>query len=131
MSVGLKELVEYQLVMLLLVPYFIRRHICLLIHKQDSTMIAQVNPSVVVALLYQSLITASLGFIIWTNILRSYGAVTLHSFVFIMPIAGVLLGGLLLGDPITFNILTALLLIVLGILVIHFKPQKAQCYIPS
>lgn len=97
----------------------------------DSTMIAQVNPSVVVALLYQSLITASLGFIIWTNMLRSYGAVTLHSFVFIMPIAGVLLGGLLLGDPITFNILTALLLIVLGILVIHFNPRKAQRYTAS
>jgi len=41
-----------------------------------------------------------------------------------MPISGVLLGGVILGEPITVNILIALLLIVTGILVIHFKQKK-------
>jgi drug/metabolite transporter (DMT)-like permease len=48
----------------------------------------------------------------------------MHSFIFIMPVAGVLLGGLVLGEPITAKILIALLLIVSGILVVHFKRKK-------
>jgi len=34
------------------------------------------------------------------------------------------LGGLVLGEPITWKILIALLLIVSGILVVHFKQEK-------
>jgi drug/metabolite transporter (DMT)-like permease len=41
-----------------------------------------------------------------------------------MPIAGVALGGLMLGEPITLKILIALVLIVAGILVVHLKPRK-------
>jgi len=41
-----------------------------------------------------------------------------------MPISGVLLGGLILGEPITKNILIAMLLIVAGILMIHIKQKK-------
>jgi drug/metabolite transporter (DMT)-like permease len=51
----------------------------------------------------------------------------LHSFMFIMPIAGVLLGGVVLGEPITFNIVLSLLLIVSGIMVVNIKTKK---YIP-
>jgi drug/metabolite transporter (DMT)-like permease len=57
-------------------------------------------------------------------LLKKYGAVALHSFIFIMPIAGVALGGLLLGEPITFKLLIVLALIVAGILVVHLKPRK-------
>jgi drug/metabolite transporter (DMT)-like permease len=42
-----------------------------------------------------------------------------------MPISGVVLGGLILGEPITVNILIALLLIVSGILLVNFR-QKRQ-----
>ena len=90
----------------------------------DSRMVAHVDAKVLGALLYQSLITASFCFVAWVTLLQKYGAVALHSFVFIMPISGVLLGGLILGEPITVKILMALLLIVAGILVIHFKQKK-------
>jgi drug/metabolite transporter (DMT)-like permease len=56
--------------------------------------------------------------------LQKYGAVALHSFIFIMPVAGVVLGGLVLGEPITIKIISALLLIVAGILVVHFRQEK-------
>jgi drug/metabolite transporter (DMT)-like permease len=56
--------------------------------------------------------------------LQKYGAVALHSFVFIMPIAGVTLGGLLLNEPITSKIIVALALISAGILVVHWKAKK-------
>jgi len=90
----------------------------------DGTMIADANLKVMASLLYQGLLTASFGFVAWTNLLQKYGAVSLHSFIFIMPITGVLLGGLVLGEPITFSILLALLFIVSGVLVVNLKTRK-------
>lgn len=90
----------------------------------DHQMIAFVDAKIVGAIVYQSLVTASFGFVVWNSLLQKYGAVALHSFIFIMPVTGVLLGGLILGEPITMNILTAMLLIVAGILIIHFKHKK-------
>jgi len=90
----------------------------------DGTMIEYVNLNVLIALLYQGLVIASFGFVAWNNMLQKYGAVSLHSFLFLMPVSGVLLGGLVLGEPITFNILLALVLIVSGILVVNLKARK-------
>lgn len=90
----------------------------------DHHMIAFINSKIIGAMVYQSLITASFGFVVWNSLLQRYGAVALHSFIFIMPITGVLLGGLILGEPITINILIAMLLIVAGILMTHIKQKK-------
>jgi drug/metabolite transporter (DMT)-like permease len=90
----------------------------------DGQMILNLDTKVIVALLYQSLAAASFGFVAWNTMLRKYGAVSVHSFLFIMPIAGVFLGGLVLGEPITFNILVALLLIVSGISIVNLKTKK-------
>ena len=90
----------------------------------DRPMIFKLNLPVIGAVLYQSLVTAAFGFVAWNTLLQKYGAVALHSFIFIMPIAGVALGGLVLGEPITAKILIALALIVAGILVVHLKPRK-------
>jgi drug/metabolite transporter (DMT)-like permease len=90
----------------------------------DRHMVAFVDIEIIGAMAYQSLITATFGFVIWNSLLKRYGAVALHSFIFVMPITGVLLGGLILKEPITINILMAMLLIVSGILVIHYKQKK-------
>jgi len=90
----------------------------------DGKMIEYVNSNIVISLLYQGLVTGSFGFVAWNGMLRKYGAVSLHSFIFIMPVAGVLLGGLILGEPITLNIILALLLIVSGILVVNLKTRR-------
>jgi drug/metabolite transporter (DMT)-like permease len=90
----------------------------------DTPMIFKLDFKVIGALLYQSLITAAFGFVTWNKLLQKYGAVALHSFIFLMPIAGVALGGLVLGEPITSKIMAALALIVAGILVVHVKPGK-------
>ncbi|MBW1821574.1 MAG: DMT family transporter [Deltaproteobacteria bacterium] len=87
----------------------------------DGTMISEINPRVILSLLYQAVVSGSFGFIGWVTMLKKYGAVSLHSFIFIMPVAGVLLGGLVLGEPITINILLALLLIVSGIFIVNLK----------
>lgn len=93
-------------------------------------MIAYVDLKILGSLLYQSLVTASFGFVAWNKMLQKYGATALHSFVFIMPIAGVMLGGIVLEEPITFNIIIALLLVVSGIIVINFKPKRPTTIFP-
>jgi len=97
----------------------------------DGTMIGYINLKVLISLLYQGILTASFGFVAWNTMLQKYGAVSLHSFIFIMPIAGVILGGVVLGEPITLNILLSLLLIISGILVVNLKTGKYVPLLPT
>jgi drug/metabolite transporter (DMT)-like permease len=90
----------------------------------DDVMVFHLDGPVIGALLYQSLVTASFGFVAWNTLLKKYGAVSLHAFVFIMPITGVSLGGLVLGEPITLKLWLALVFIVSGILVVHWKTRE-------
>ena len=97
----------------------------------DCPAVTYIDLKILGSLLYQSLITASFGYVIWNSLLQKYGAVSLHSFIFIMPISGTLLGGLILGEPITANLLLALTLIVSGILVVNSKAKKYAPLFPS
>lgn len=47
-----------------------------------------------------------------------------HSFLFLMPVSGVVFGGLLLGEPITPKLIVALFMIVGGILLVHLRPNR-------
>jgi drug/metabolite transporter (DMT)-like permease len=96
----------------------------------DDRMVANLSAPVLGALLYQALATASFGFVAWNTLLKKHGAVALHSFVFVMPLAGVMLSGLLLGEPITVSILLSLSLIVAGLLIIHLRPRRAVSVYP-
>lgn len=89
----------------------------------DSQIIKDIHIETIAAVLYQSTM-AAFGFVAWNTLLKRHGAVALHSFVFVMPIVGVSLGGLILDEPITTRLLLGLLFVVSGLLVIHFKRQK-------
>ncbi len=89
----------------------------------DKPMINAPGGGVLAAILYQGLITGSFGFVAWNVLLQRYGAVSLHTFIFIMPVVGVLLGGLMLKEPITGNILIALAFIGTGIFVTQFNKK--------
>jgi drug/metabolite transporter (DMT)-like permease len=94
-----------------------------------EAMVFHLETRVVMAVVYQGGIATAFGFVAWNTLLRKYGAVAMHSFIFIMPIAGVLFGGLVLGEPITVNIITALLLIVTGILLVNAKSRKEMAIV--
>ena len=79
---------------------------------------------------YQTFVTASFGFIAWNTMLKTYGAVALHAFVFIMPLVGVILSGWLLHEPLYPNLWIALALIVAGILVVHCRPPEGMLVFP-
>ncbi len=85
----------------------------------DGEMIKSLDAPVVKALLYQALVTASFGFVAWNTLMAKYGATALHSFVFIMPISGVFLGVVMLGEAVTANLLASILLVTAGLIVFN------------
>ena len=90
----------------------------------DPHMISELNWKILSALAYQSIMIASLGFVLWNTFLKKYGASSLNSFVFIMPIAGVCFSNLLLGESITPYLLMAMVLVATGLIIIHIRPAK-------
>ena len=87
----------------------------------DPQMIGDLTPTVVTSLLYQAIVSASFGFIAWNSLLQRFGATALHSFIFIMPLAGVLLGVLILGETITPHLAVSILCIVAGVIIVNLK----------
>jgi drug/metabolite transporter (DMT)-like permease len=80
---------------------------------------------VLVSLFYQSVIVAGYGYIGWTQLLLRYKASHLSVFVFIMPIAAVVLGVIFMGDPFSPKIVASLILVAVGILVVNIVPKEA------
>jgi drug/metabolite transporter (DMT)-like permease len=96
----------------------------------DDRMILHIGIDVLWSMLYQILLSASFGYMAWTTLLKRYGASTLHSFIFIMPISGVAAGALLLKEPVTHHILTAVILVTAGIAVVNFKRKSVAPLLP-
>ncbi len=90
----------------------------------DDQMIRLINPTIIKAILYQAIVTASFGFVAWNTLLQKFGATALHSFIFIMPLTGVLLGILLLGEIFTPHLAAAIVCIVAGVIIVNFKREK-------
>ena len=85
----------------------------------DGEMVRFVDGSIIKAMLYQTFVTASFGFVAWNTMIQRHGATALHSFVFIMPISGVFLGVTLLGEPLSVNLLGAIILVVTGLFMVN------------
>lgn len=90
----------------------------------DPQMIGKLDKTVITALLYQALISASFGFIAWNSLLQRFGATALHSFVFIMPISGVIAGVLLLRETVTPYLFASIFFIVAGVIIVNLKRRK-------
>jgi len=92
----------------------------------DGEMVKSLAAPVINALLYQALVTASFGFVAWNTLIAKYGATTLHSFVFIMPVSGVFLGVAMLGEPVTAHLVTAIILVTVGLLVVNGRMARRR-----
>lgn len=90
----------------------------------DAPMVSRIDGGIVAAIVFQVVLTTSFAFVVWNRLLQTYGAVALHSFVFLIPVSGVLLAGALLGEPITDMILLALVLITAGILTVQIGHRR-------
>ena len=89
-------------------------------------MIDYLDFSIIGSVLYQSLVTASFGFVIWMRLLKKYKVSSLHFFIFITPVSGVLLSHIILHEPVTMNILLSLFLISSGLIVLQIKQKKPK-----
>jgi drug/metabolite transporter (DMT)-like permease len=90
----------------------------------DTPMITRVDVGIVTAMAFQVVLTTSFAFVAWTRLMQSYGAVALHSFVFLIPVSGVFLASIVLDEPMTTMILLALVLITAGILIVQLGQRR-------
>ncbi len=91
----------------------------------DGEMIRYIDSSIMIALFYQTFVTATFGMLAWNSMIRKYGATALHSFVFIMPISGVFLGVMVLDEPVTVNLVASIFFVVVGLMVVN-KKEKSE-----
>lgn len=90
----------------------------------DEYTVKYVDSTIIVSMIYQITLSASIGFVLWMAMVKKYGAVSLNTFVFIMPVSGVLLGGLILGEALTYKILLAMLFVTLGLIITNFHSRQ-------
>ena len=90
----------------------------------DDPMVISITPLVINALLFQSIVTTSFGFVAWNTMLSEFGATAQHSFLFIIPLSGVFFGVMLLDEPVTAYLLGAVGLILTGIMVVNMRKRK-------
>ncbi|MDW6023739.1 DMT family transporter [Mesorhizobium sp. BAC0120] len=77
------------------------------------------------ALLFQAIYVVAFTYILWFWLMRRYPAAGLSSFAFLTPAFGVLLGGLLLKEPLSIRIFLALALIAVGLIIVN-RPQRKK-----
>lgn len=77
------------------------------------------TPPVVAALFYQTVIVAFASYLGWFWLLHRYQASRLSAFTFLTPLFGVILSGLLLGEPLTLYLWMGLGLVAVGIYLVN------------
>ena len=90
----------------------------------DSRMIVNIDNTILAAIFYQSVVTAAFGFIAWNSLLQRFGATNLHSFIFIMPLAGVVFSVQLLKETVTPYLALSIGFIVSGVVVVNLRKRK-------
>ncbi len=87
--------------------------------------IIMITPLIACSLIYQTQWVASITYLIWFWLIRNYPPSRLASFTFLAPLIGVIAGGLLLNEPLTFRLIFALLFVATGIYLVN-RPFNAK-----
>jgi drug/metabolite transporter (DMT)-like permease len=75
------------------------------------------------ALFYQSVVVAFVCYLLWFWMIHTYPVGRLVSFLFLVPLFGVLLSGVILGDPLPLQLWVGLLCVGSGIYLVN-KPKR-------
>jgi drug/metabolite transporter (DMT)-like permease len=78
------------------------------------------------ALLFQAIFVVAFTYVVWFWVMRRYPAAGLSSFAFLTPVFAVLLGGMLLGEPLSIRIFLALGLIAAGLVLVNRSARGRQ-----
>jgi drug/metabolite transporter (DMT)-like permease len=71
------------------------------------------------SLAFQVVVISSASYLLWFWLVRHYPATRLASFTLLTPVFGLLMGALLLGEPITLRLVVALAAVAAGIVVVN------------
>ncbi len=83
------------------------------------------QPEALGALVYQCVVVAFIGYLVWFRLLHRYQASRLVSFIFLTPVFGVILSGLILGESLPFSLWIGLGLVAAGIYLVN-RPNRAE-----
>ena len=86
----------------------------------ESRWIPELSLLVVLAMAYQGFIVAFASYLVWFWLIQVYPVSTLSGFTFLTPIFGVLLGGLLLQEPLTTKLLSGAGLVIAGMILVNW-----------
>jgi drug/metabolite transporter (DMT)-like permease len=78
------------------------------------------------ALAYQIVVVTFASYLAWFWLIRHYPATHVSAFTLLTPVFGLLAGVLLLGEPLTARLLTALAAVCAGIALVNRAPPKAR-----
>ena len=77
------------------------------------------NPRILLAVGWLGFASSGLAYILYYNLIRRMGATQLTMVTYLIPIVGLMLGAVVLGESITFSALLALVLILAGVVIVH------------
>lgn len=83
-----------------------------------------VSLELIIALLYQGGLVASVAFIVWTTLLSRHSASKISAFLFATPLFGVGLSALILGENITTFLVIGAVLVAIGIYIVSKCPNS-------
>jgi drug/metabolite transporter (DMT)-like permease len=92
----------------------------------EPQWIRDLGPLVLTALAYQGIIVAFASYLVWFWLIQVYPVSNLSGFTFFTPIFGVLLGGLLLHEPLTAKLLTGAALVTGGMILVNWPESLSQ-----
>lgn len=97
-----------------------------LIPLAGPTLLRVVSGPSVGALLFQAVYVVAFTYILWFWLMRRYPAAGLSSFAFLTPAFGVLMGGLLLDEPLSAKLFLALGMIAAGLIVVNRPARRRE-----
>ena len=71
---------------------------------------------------FQIVVVTSFSYLVWFWLIRRYPATQLASFTLLTPVFGLVLGALLLGEPVTTRLVIALIAVAAGIVLVNRRP---------
>lgn len=89
-------------------------------------MLRDVSALATGSLLFQAVFVVAFTYVLWFWLMRRYPASGLSSFTFLSPVFGVLGGGILLSEPLSWRIFAALALIAAGLLLVNRPARRIQ-----
>jgi len=86
--------------------------------------ITKLTPLILASLFYQSVIVTFGTLLVWYWLLKQYSAARLSGMSFLTPLFGLAAGVAILDEPLTFTFAAGALLVVVGIVLVNFRPPR-------